>query len=286
MWIFGSLLQLELNEVKSLFRANLRLIRLTCRHNDDYGSSGMVKTDVIQLAELDSLPVSDGFRLRGMDMTRLETFADAAFAFAVTLLVVGGGDAIPTSFEEMTQALKQVPAFAASFANIMLFWYAHHRWSRRFGLEDAGSAMLTMLLIFIVLIYVYPLKAIFSGAFQFFSGGYLQSYFGLRSIQDLRSLFIIFGSGYLCLSGVLLLLNRHALALADQLSLSELERYDTSTELRYWLISMSVPLLSIALAWLVADRFVVVAGMIYGIFGIVFPWFFSRRARVRARIAS
>lgn len=31
---------------------------------------------------------SAGFRLRGLDMTRIETFTDAAFAFALTLLVI------------------------------------------------------------------------------------------------------------------------------------------------------------------------------------------------------
>ena len=32
-------------------------------------------------------PVEHGFRMRGLQMTRVETFTDAAFAFAVTLLV-------------------------------------------------------------------------------------------------------------------------------------------------------------------------------------------------------
>jgi hypothetical protein len=31
---------------------------------------------------LDQCPVKNGFRLRGMGMTRIETFTDAAFAFA------------------------------------------------------------------------------------------------------------------------------------------------------------------------------------------------------------
>jgi hypothetical protein len=34
---------------------------------------------------LDSLPRLKGFRLRGMEMTRLETFIDAAFAFAISM---------------------------------------------------------------------------------------------------------------------------------------------------------------------------------------------------------
>ena len=156
------------------------------------------------------------FRYRGGEMTRLETFADAAFAFAVTLLVVGGGDSIPGNFEEMSRAVKQVPAFAASFANIMLFWYAHHRWSRRYGLEDAGSAVFTMLLIFVVLVYVYPLKAIYSGALEFFSAGYLESYFEMTSVDDVRSMFYIFGTGYIAMSGVIVLLNRHALGKSEE----------------------------------------------------------------------
>jgi len=38
--------------------------------------------------DLDALPRLGGFRLRGIAMTRLETFIDAAFAFAITMLVI------------------------------------------------------------------------------------------------------------------------------------------------------------------------------------------------------
>ncbi|MGB9155391.1 MAG: hypothetical protein WCB20_02790, partial [Chthoniobacterales bacterium] len=40
--------------------------------------------------DLDALPRRGGFRLRGLEMTRLESFVDAAFAFAVSLLVIAG----------------------------------------------------------------------------------------------------------------------------------------------------------------------------------------------------
>jgi uncharacterized membrane protein len=42
---------------------------------------------------------------RGRQTTRLETFVDAAFAFALTMLVISV-DAIPQSFDELLQALK------------------------------------------------------------------------------------------------------------------------------------------------------------------------------------
>ena len=43
---------------------------------------------------------------RGDKVTRLEAFVDAAFAFAVTLLVISG-DQTPTSIDMLQQALKQ-----------------------------------------------------------------------------------------------------------------------------------------------------------------------------------
>ena len=236
--------------------------------------------------DLDRMPVRDGFRQRGENMTRLETFTDAAFAFSVTLLVVGGGDSIPSNFDEMIIAMKQVPAFAASFANIMLFWHAHHVWSRRFGLENAGSIFLSLLLVFVVLVYVYPLKAIYSGAIEFFSGGYFPTYFSIDSVEDLRTMFVIFGAGYASMSAVIALLNRHALRHWDVLLLNELERFDTRTLQRWWMICTAVPLVSIALALTLPDGVVFIAGMFYGVFGILAPWYSMRRARLREKLES
>ena len=92
----------------------------------------------------------DGFKNRGAEMTRLESFVDAAFAFAVTLLVIGGGDNIPANYAEFLVAMQQVPAFALCFASLAFFWYAHHMWSRRFGLDDPMSTFLSLMLIFVV----------------------------------------------------------------------------------------------------------------------------------------
>jgi hypothetical protein len=217
-------------------------------------------------------------------MTRLETFTDAAFAFAVTLLVIGGSDSVPANFDEMPQAMKQVPAFAASFANIMLFWYAHHIWSRRFGLDDTPSILLSLLLIFVVLIYVYPLKAIYSGAIEFFSGGYFPSYFGLQSLGDLRDLLVIFGIGFGGLSGIIVLLNKHAHSIRDKLSLNDLELFDLQTETTHWNINVIVAALSTLMAVFLPERWVVVAGMFYGVFGIVLPWHAVHRGRLRDRL--
>ena len=85
--------------------------------------------------DLDALPRRGGFRLRGLEMTRLESFVDAAFAFAVSLLVIAGQQ-VPDDLDTILRAFNNVPAFAASIAVMAIFWRGHWLWSRRFGLED------------------------------------------------------------------------------------------------------------------------------------------------------
>jgi hypothetical protein len=92
-------------------------------------------------ADLDSLPRLGGFRLRGLEMTRLETFIDAAFAFAITMLVIAAQQ-IPDDIETLLAAFKNVPAFVASVIVLGIFWRGHWLWSRRYGLEDGISISL------------------------------------------------------------------------------------------------------------------------------------------------
>jgi len=67
--------------------------------------------------DLDGLPRLGGFRLRGIAMTRLETFIDAAFLFAITMLVIAAQQ-IPDDIETLLAAFKNVPAFVAS----IMYW--------------------------------------------------------------------------------------------------------------------------------------------------------------------
>ena len=97
----------------------------------------------------------DGFRERGQQVTRLEAFVDAAYAFSVTLLVISL-DAIPDSIPALIEALKGIPAFAASFAQIAFFWYSHASWSRRYGMNDGAGVWLSLLLVFLVLVFCTP----------------------------------------------------------------------------------------------------------------------------------
>ena len=73
--------------------------------------------------DLDALPRLGGFRLRGIAMTRLETFIDAAFAFAITMLVIATQQ-IPDDIDTLLAAFKNVPAFVASIVVLGIFWRA------------------------------------------------------------------------------------------------------------------------------------------------------------------
>ena len=235
-------------------------------------------------SELANLRTVNGFRQRGAEMTRLETFTDAAFAFAVTLLVVGGGDSVPATFQDLSTALMQVPAFAACFANILWFWYAHHVWSRRFGLDDGGSIFLSLLLVLVVLVYIYPLKATYSGAIEFFSGGYFKSFFSVSSYQDLRFLFVIFGTAYFAMSGTICLLYRYALSQSEALRLNALEMFDSQQEVLIWFINATIGLVSVLLAINLPDRFIPAAGGWYASLGIIMPVFSWRKQKLRRKL--
>ena len=57
-------------------------------------------------------------------MTRLETFIDAAFAFAVTMMVIAA-DRVPDNIDTLLAAFKHVPAFIASVVVLGIFWRGH-----------------------------------------------------------------------------------------------------------------------------------------------------------------
>lgn len=92
----------------------------------------------------------------GRDVLRLQAFSDGVFAFAATLLVVSLE--VPSSYEELLEALAGFPALAIAFAAIVSLWAIHREFFARYPLGDDVSMVINAALLFIVLMYVYPLK--------------------------------------------------------------------------------------------------------------------------------
>jgi uncharacterized membrane protein len=199
------------------------------------------------------LRLPDGFIERGANVTRLEAFVDAAFAFAVTLLVISL-NAVPDSIPAMIDALKGVPAFAASFAQIMMFWSAHATWSRRFGLDDARSQRLSLVLVFLVLVYVYPLKILYGGFFHWISGNRLPSVAPIDTMFDLKMMFVMYGIAFATLSLCLAALNRQALHSVVTPPLEPAEIARTRAEIVRWCYSAVVAAGSMLFAALLPDN--------------------------------
>src|SRR5881396_3338549 len=145
--------------------------------------------------DLDALPRLRGFRLRGMEMTRLETFIDAAFAFAISMLVIAAQQ-IPDNIQALLAAFKNVPTFVCSIAVLGIYWRGHWLWSRRCGLEDGISILISWAMIVTILIYMYPLKAIFSSMWFLLSGGAVGHRLGAHSELQVRAVFAVFALGF------------------------------------------------------------------------------------------
>lgn len=199
----------------------------------------------------------DGFRMRGREVTRLESFSDAVFGFALTLLVVSLD--VPKTFADLAATMRGFPAFAICFLFLAIIWNSHYKFCRRFGLDDGMARFLTCVLLFVVLFYVYPLKFLFNLSIT----GTLFS--GPNSVSitrtQLSDLLIIYGLGFAAVYLALLLLYLHAYRLREQLELEEVERFDT----RYQLFRLSVLVAMGLIAALLArvTSFVQWTGLIY-----------------------
>ena len=237
-------------------------------------------------AQLDALPVKGGFRLRGMEMTRTETFTDAAFAFALTLLVISV-DSIPANYEELLVAVQGIPAFGLSCMLLFLFWHGHWNWSRRYGLEDFPSMILSFYLVFVMLCYVYPMKFVTSAFVEWVSGQRIDANPETRpigSIEEVFGMFTIYSIGFVALCIAVLFLYWRAWQCRDELDLSDVERYVTRSELGSWTILTLVGSIAILLGLFAPRSMVTMPGWAYMLLPVIMPAYGVFHGRRLARL--
>ncbi|MEE4246617.1 MAG: TMEM175 family protein [Kangiellaceae bacterium] len=217
------------------------------------------------------LTQSHSFKSRGDNMSRLETFVAAAFAFAVTMLIISVDD-VPSNFQEFLIAVKLVPSFAASFTVIVWIWASHANWCKRYGLEDGISVTLSCSLVFIVLVYIFPLRLMMQGLFAVLTDGYLPSEMSYNSAAEVRLMFAFYAVGFVALALNFFALYHYAYAKQKQLGLSSVELFITNTDRLNWILIAVVSLFSLSLAISLPAQYIGWAGYSYF---LLFPVLFG-----------
>jgi len=167
------------------------------------------------------------FRWRAGEITRLEAFCDVVFGFAITLLVVSLE--VPHTYAELMADMRGFLPFAACFAQLVMIWRTHYRFSRRYGLEDPYTVFLNVVLLFLVLFYVYPLKFVFTLLFAEITGTDASANMGWHEASVLMR---IYAAGFAAVFWLFVLMYAHAYRLRRELGLNPVEVLETRFSLQ------------------------------------------------------
>lgn len=180
---------------------------------------------------------------------RLDAFVDAAFAFAVTLLVIAGAEAT-TSAAALWLAVGRIPASLGAFALIAMFWVAYRDFGRLAPRRDLTSTLISLAIVFVVLVYVFPLRMLVESAFVWMSGGRLPGQTIIATRGDLLLLFRVYGLGFATLAGLFVALYAHGVRASDRLGLTAAHVASGRTSAEIWAIIAASGVLSAAVTFL------------------------------------
>ena len=207
------------------------------------------------------------FRLRGKEMNRIEAVSDVVFGFALTLLVVSLE--VPHTYADLINAMRGFPAFALTFAALMVVWARHYYFFRYYGLDDTATIVLNTMLLFVVLFYVYPLKFLCNMWLSPLTGTPMKianPQGGLRPVMaqgDARGLMLIFGSGFAALYLVFGAMHWHAWRMREALRLNAYESAHTLTSMVTQFLNAAIAMLSIIVALILKPDKAALAGYVY-----------------------
>jgi uncharacterized membrane protein len=207
-------------------------------------------------------------RHRHREVSRIEGFSDAVFGFAITLLVVSLE--VPKTYHELMVVIRGFPAFAVCFALLFQVWWRHYRFFRSYDLEDGYIVVLTGLLLFVVLFFVYPLKFMWALPFAGIQGTRVTD--DVITQDQIPVLFEIYGAGVVATFGILTAMYAHAYRSRGVLALTAAEALDARVQVyrNAGIVAIgATSILTAAVAAKVAPQLVGYAGFVYFAIGLV-----------------
>lgn len=154
----------------------------------------------------------------GPELARLNAFSDGVFALSATLLVVTLE--VPTSYDALLDALRGFLAFFLAFAALVSLWFNHRGFFARYRLGDGLTVALNALLLFVVLLYVYPLKLLTEVVSEQFLWARPDVTVGMGR-PETQGLFLVYGAGFAAVFALYTALHARAWLLRARLGLGE-----------------------------------------------------------------
>lgn len=219
--------------------------------------------------------MANQFKIRSESPSRLENFSDAVFAFSITLLMISLE--VPKNFTQILELSDELIAFAVTIIPLFIIWQQHRLFFRRYGLDDNKILILNTSLLFIVLIFIFPLKFLSLFLVRFYSSIVFstQTVFGtMINGEQVPMLMVYYGMGALGLVLVFSRFYKHALNKRVELELSTYELRHTEYYKRLFTHLCFIPIISIVFVLAIMFFNITIAsigsGMLYALTGVVF----------------
>ncbi|WP_077409750.1 TMEM175 family protein [Marinicella sediminis] len=202
-------------------------------------------------------PTADpDFRWRGGEVSRVEAFSDGIFAITVTLLIVS--TASIERFYDVWILVRDLPAFLLSFAFLMYAWFEHHRFFRRYGLQDGLTLLINTMFLFLIMILAYPLKLLTTFLWYLILGIPSNQLFStppdvvlnITEFMQRTYMMYFYSAAVVGVFGCLLFMHLNALWKKQQLELDELELVMTQKSYFHHLATVTIAVISMLVLWL------------------------------------
>lgn len=215
---------------------------------------------------------NDPFRHRGKEITRIEAFSDAVFAFSISLLIMSLE--VPQTFSELMNIVRGFLPFLCTVGLVFVFWHQQYKYFRRYGLNDNTTIWLNALLLTVILFYIYPLKFLFSLMLMSATGMNLfpkavEQGLVILQAHDVPRLITLYSVGYTLIWTVFFLLYVRAWWHRELLDLNTYEMLETRKQVRGARLNALIGLVALFFALVNLPQ---LSGLTYALIPVALLW--------------